>query len=463
MSDQFVDAGSPKKFHFTKTIISTQDPGEGHENQQLAMILSPNQGTIYDGSITFTSSEPVQITVLHEINPDESKGQPTWSIDGKIIYGISLIDPAKQSGSTDFTGAALALHSSTSKEFTATVSVDGWIRGQPTEIITQTIELEKSEPSTFLSRTNIPVTIPMHKGMYNDKPVFYIITDSSDDEYAKRLSEKQGWKVETAQALENLSEKIKQKIYVFNNGISGNGMHGFQDDLFATTPSQLNYTAFGSITEVTWKKGQTISILKSANDVIKAHKDGRVTFDEPGVILNTPQIAWPDGQIKIKDEKITDESSYAGGQVTAIDNDSMTVTFVAHRGWGPDGRTEYCIATDGIPSTIAEMMGTTYTPTYSEFESNPAIIDMFHFKNGIKGNGPLGFQSGISSVSSSDEGYSPLWRVQLVEWNNPESAKILETTSDIDYFLENDEITVSLAQHFDSDYLINCPMINPFQ
>ena len=33
------------------------------------------------------------------------------------------------------------------KEFTATVSVDGWIRGQPTEVIMQKIELEKEEPS----------------------------------------------------------------------------------------------------------------------------------------------------------------------------------------------------------------------------------------------------------------------------------------------------------------------------
>ena len=57
MSDQFVDAGSRKKIHFTQTITSSQDPGIGHESHQLAMILSPNQGTIYDGSMTFSSSE----------------------------------------------------------------------------------------------------------------------------------------------------------------------------------------------------------------------------------------------------------------------------------------------------------------------------------------------------------------------------------------------------------------------
>ena len=82
-SDQFVDAGSRKKIHFTETIVSSQDPGQGHENHQLALILSPNEGTIYDGSMTFTSSEPVQIVVLHEISSQESKGQPTWTVRWK--------------------------------------------------------------------------------------------------------------------------------------------------------------------------------------------------------------------------------------------------------------------------------------------------------------------------------------------------------------------------------------------
>jgi len=71
-TDQFVDAGSRKKIHFTETITSSQDPGQGHENHQLALILSPNEGTIYDGSMTFTSSESVQIVVLHEISSQES-------------------------------------------------------------------------------------------------------------------------------------------------------------------------------------------------------------------------------------------------------------------------------------------------------------------------------------------------------------------------------------------------------
>ena len=134
-SDQYVDAGSTKKVHFTQTITSSQDPGLGHEDHQLVLVLSPNEGTIYDGSMTFTSSDLVKIVVLHEINQNDVQGQDTWTVNENTIYGLSLIDPEKKSGSFEFTGAGLALHSTNSKEFTTTVSVDGWIRGQPTQVL----------------------------------------------------------------------------------------------------------------------------------------------------------------------------------------------------------------------------------------------------------------------------------------------------------------------------------------
>ena len=67
VTEQFTIAKSTKKVHFTQTITSSQDPGIGHQSHQLALILSPNEGTMYDGSMTYTASENVQLVVLHEI------------------------------------------------------------------------------------------------------------------------------------------------------------------------------------------------------------------------------------------------------------------------------------------------------------------------------------------------------------------------------------------------------------
>ncbi|MDH3500940.1 MAG: hypothetical protein OEL69_00315 [Nitrosopumilus sp.] len=464
-SDQFANAGSRKKIHFTQTITSTQDPAIGHEKHQLAMILSPNQGTIYDGSITFSSSEPVQIIVLHEINENDAKGQPIWSIDGKTIYGLSLVDLDKKSDSFEFTGAALAFHSPHSKEFTVTVSLDGWIRGQSTEVIMKKIEFENKEPSIPLSRANIPVTIPMHKGFYNDQLIFYIITDSSDREFAKIISEKQEWQVQTAYPLTNIPEKTLQKIFVFTNGIQGDGFYGYQEEVFSSTPSQESeYSALNSIIEVTWKKGQNISLFESVDDVIDAHESQRVEFNETGIVLNTPQIIWPDGQMKIRTDKgITDELLFAGGQITEINKEEMTVTFVAHRGWGQDGRTIYYIITDATPSVPAEIMGVIHSPRSLKLASNSTALDFFQFQNGIKGSGSLGFQPGIATAVLDDENYSPIWRIHNVEWNEPDSAKILESYSDIDFFKKENKITTGVARSMNSEYIVNSPFIDPFQ
>jgi hypothetical protein len=464
-SDQLVDAGSRKKIHFTQTVTSSQDPGQGHENHQLAFILSPNEGTLYDGSITFTSSEPVQIVVLHEVNSQEIQGQPMWSINGNTVYGLSLIDSQKNSDSFEFTGAALALHSTNSKEFTATVSVDGWIRGQPTEIIMQKIELENNEPASLLSRTNIPVTIPMHKGIYEGNPVLYIITDASDENYANSLSEKQGWNVEYSHAISNVPKDDLQKLFIFKNGINGNGINGFQDEVFSSTPSQeSDYSALNSVIEVAWKIGQKESVLESVADIIAAEESGRVEFYEKKIVVNASQIVWPDGQMIVRsDKEISDQMSYGGGQIIEINEDEMTTIFVSHRGWGPDGKTVYYIITDATPLGPAKTMGVASSSILANLTIHSSAVDFFQFKNGIKGSGPLGFQPAIFGASLDDSNYSPIWRIHLVEWNDAESAKILETRADIDAFHVDNMLSVSIARPTSSYHVINSPLIDPFQ
>jgi len=464
ISNSYVDANSTKKIHFTKTIISSQDPGQGHENHQLSLILSPNEGTLYDGSMTFTSNEPVDVVVLHEITNNDVKGQPTWTIDGKTIYAMSLIDLKSKSDSFEFTGAALALHSSNSKEFTATVSVDGWIRGQPTDVIMQKIQVEK-DPSLMLSRVNVEATIPMHEGLYKGNSIFYIITDTSREDYSKKISEKQEWTVQTSPLIEKMPEEVLQKIFIFNNGVRGNGIYGHQKEIFSSTPVQESkYSALNSVIEVSWKKGQNAKVLESFEDVIDAEKDGRIEFTKTGVVINSPQIIWPNGQMLVRnDTQITDDLTFSGGQITKINKDEMTVTFVAHRMWGPDGKTIYSIVTDATPSNPSEIMGIPFSPVYDNLIANSSAADLFQFQNGIKGSGYLGYQPGISSVNSDQENYSPIWRIYNVEWHNPEDAKILQTISDIDSFKSKDLISVSLARPMNSHHIINGPLIDPFQ
>jgi len=463
-SDQYVDAGSTKKVHFTQTITSSQDPGLGHEDHQLALVLSPNEGTIYDGSMTFTSSELVNVIVLHEINQNEVNGQDTWAVNDNKIYGLSLLNPEKKSGSIEFTGAGVALHSTNSKEFTTTVSVDGWIRGQPTQILEQKLEFQKEDPSLLLSRTNVPIEIPMHKGMHNGNEILYIITDASDKDYVNTISEKQELNIQLSKSLKNIPENNLQKIFLFKNGIEGDGLFGFQTDIFSETPQQSNYSPLGSLIEVTWKSGQKEIIFESAADIIDAEQSGRIKFNETNVVVNTPQIKWSGGQMTERsDKQISNKMSFSGGQITEINEDELIVTFVAHRSWDSNGKTIYYIITDVTPIGPSKLIGVKHSPSMSDLLTNSSIIEQYQFKNGIMGSGSLDFQPEIFNFSSDEENYNPISKIYLVEWHDSKFAQILQTKSDIDSFHNDDLITVSIARPSNSEYIINSPIVDPFQ
>jgi len=107
---------------FRKTITSEQDPGVGHETHQLSILLPPREQA-YSGYLTWDASEPVQIvTLMGPLTKAEVTGLPNWTTDGETYYALSLI-PTKASGSTQFSGNALALHTMNSEPFTVSYSL----------------------------------------------------------------------------------------------------------------------------------------------------------------------------------------------------------------------------------------------------------------------------------------------------------------------------------------------------
>ncbi|TBR24227.1 MAG: hypothetical protein EPO63_04310 [Candidatus Nitrosotenuis sp.] len=326
-------------------------------------------------------------------------------------------------------------------------------------------EMSGEEYKLKLSRASVPTTIPMHKGWYNGEPVYYIITDSSEQKHADIITEKQGWKVELATPLAKTPKEALSKTYIFTNGVKGDGIHGFQSEIFTSTPGQPDkYSALTSHMHVTWKDGITPSMLDSESAVLQAEKDGKIILTELPVVLNMPQIMWPGGQIPIREDKnINDDTPYVGGQVLSIDTDKMKVTFVAHRGWGPDGRTIYYIVTDATPEMPAAMMAVNNVPNNAKLIASSAAVDLYQFTNGVKGSGPMGFQAGIAGSAPGDQNYSPMWRIFFIGWKDPANASVLENLSDINAIKQQGGITVDLARPMDKDHVVNCPFIDPFQ
>jgi hypothetical protein len=304
----------------------------------------------------------------------------------------------------------------------------------------------------------------MHQGFYDGEDVYYIITDSSDPTHADIITEKQGWQVELAPLLKNSPEEALSKVYLFTNGIEGDGIHGYQNQVFTSTPAQADvYSALTSHIHVMWNDGATSRVLTSETAVMDAAENNEITLTEINVVLNMPQIIWPEGQMMVKDVTLTDTTPYGGGQVLDIDTEEMNVTFIAHRGWGPDGRTIYYIVTDATPSGPAGMMGVVSAPTSASLIANSAAVDLYQFKNGLTGTGPLGFQPGIAAGAPGDANYSPMWRIFMIGWDNPENAQVLETIDDMNAYKKAGLIDIGIARPMDSDHIVNCPFIDPFQ
>lgn len=129
--DQLAEAKHIKTIIQTKSFESKQDPGQGHETHQIAIILPPQEGVIYTGRFSYTATAPVQIVVLHDIKEGMAPTK-VYTIDGEKKWDLSLIQGDK-AGSMSFVGAALALHTSDGTEFTATVTVHAKARAMTGE------------------------------------------------------------------------------------------------------------------------------------------------------------------------------------------------------------------------------------------------------------------------------------------------------------------------------------------
>jgi hypothetical protein len=107
----------------TGVITSVQDPGQGHEGHQLAIVLPPSENT-YRGHITYSASENVQLVALHgPLKAGMAKNQPIWTMDGKTKFGMTFVDRETSSGVWQFSGNAIALHTKNAAPFTVSYSV----------------------------------------------------------------------------------------------------------------------------------------------------------------------------------------------------------------------------------------------------------------------------------------------------------------------------------------------------
>jgi hypothetical protein len=314
---------------------------------------------------------------------------------------------------------------------------------------------QQNETTQNLTETNIPKVLPLVRGFTDGNEVFYITTEVSDEKLANYLSNLSNSRVVYTPALKYTPAQSLANIYEFTNGIKGSGPEGFQPNVADSQPGNNKYSPLWKVNLVTWNNSTTPRELTSEDDIVNAFKNKELTIKLTDIIVNCPFVQWKDGSLKVRENKtLTDESPYGGGQVIDIDTKKMQVTFVAHRGFAPDGSTIYYIATDASVKKVADDLGVTFVNKTGLTVVSGSSSDLYVFTNGIKGNGPMGYQASIASTNAGDEAYSPLWRIQTVTWKDPMQAEFLNLLKEITENAKQGHLKTEIA-----GVVVNCPFV----
>ena len=314
---------------------------------------------------------------------------------------------------------------------------------------------QQNETTQNLTETNIPKVLPLVRGFTDGNEVFYITTEVSDEKLANYLSNLTNSRVVYTPALKYTPAQSLANIYEFTNGIKGSGPEGFQPNVADSQPGNNKYSPLWKVNLVTWNNSTTPRELTSEDDIVNAFKNKELTIKLTDIIVNCPFVQWKDGSLTVRENKtLTDESPYGGGQVIDIDTKKMQVTFVAHRGFAPDGSTIYYIATDASVKKVADDLGVIFVNKTGLTQVSGSSSDLYVFTNGIKGNGPMGYQASIASTNAGDEAYSPLWRIQTVTWKDPMQAEFLNLLNEITENAKQGHLKTEIA-----GVVVNCPFV----
>jgi len=82
------------------------------------------------------------------------------------------------------------------------------------------------------------------------------------------------------------------------------------------------------------------------------------------------------------------------------------------------------------------------------------------FKNGVEGPGLFGFQPSVISGIPDSEHYSPMSRIFMIEWNEPENAILITTQTEINTLITNGLIDARIARPMDADHIVNLPIVD---
>ena len=138
--------------------------------------------------------------------------------------------------------------------------------------------------------------VPPVDAYLDGERILFIHTEASDPGVATLLTRMKGSPVVVVPSLAKVPKEMLAPVYVFKNGVAGEGPFKFQPDVFDGAPGAKSYSPLRALNLVTWKDERKARELRHADEVRKAAESGELTIEEPGVVVNMPLLTWPGGR-----------------------------------------------------------------------------------------------------------------------------------------------------------------------
>lgn len=137
--------------------------------------------------------------------------------------------------------------------------------------------------------------VPPVDAYLDGQRILFIHTEASDPGVADLLTKMKGSPVVMVPSLAKAPKEMLTPVYVFKNGVAGEGPFKFQPDVFDNAPGAKGYSPLRELNLVTWKDERKARELKHADEVRKATQSGEIAIERPGVVINMPLLTWPGG------------------------------------------------------------------------------------------------------------------------------------------------------------------------
>lgn len=148
----------------------------------------------------------------------------------------------------------------------------------------------------WITRATTGAIAPPITGYLEGEEIRFVHTEASDPEIAETLTEMVDSPVLVVPELAEVPEAALANVYVFTNGIRGDGPLEFQSDVFDAPPDTPGYSPLRAVNLVTWADERDARTLTSVAAVLEAEREGEVTIEKPGVVVNMPLLTWPAGR-----------------------------------------------------------------------------------------------------------------------------------------------------------------------